>query len=67
MAFQNRLLIQGSARQCLNLLLMPPPHNSEAETAQPATAITFFDELEIYPGRSRFPAFETGLTKGQLA
>ncbi|TEB25780.1 magnesium-dependent phosphatase-1 [Coprinellus micaceus] len=38
------------ARQCLNLLLVPPPHNSEAETAPPTAAITFFDELEIYPG-----------------
>ncbi|TEB18682.1 hypothetical protein FA13DRAFT_1858052 [Coprinellus micaceus] len=42
------------ARQCLNLLLVPPPHNSEAETAPPTAAITFFDELEIYPGNAFF-------------
>ncbi|TFK38575.1 magnesium-dependent phosphatase-1 [Crucibulum laeve] len=35
------------ARQCLRMLLVPPKTGSEDG---PNTAISFFDELEIYPG-----------------
>ncbi|KAJ2924058.1 hypothetical protein H1R20_g13032, partial [Candolleomyces eurysporus] len=36
------------ANQCLNLLLVPP--SASQSRGLPAAAITFFDELEIYPG-----------------
>ncbi|KAJ3534854.1 hypothetical protein NMY22_g6737 [Coprinellus aureogranulatus] len=38
------------ARQCLGLLLVPPPTDADLETAEPTRAVTFFDEMEIYPG-----------------
>ncbi|KAF5320049.1 hypothetical protein D9611_010372 [Ephemerocybe angulata] len=40
------------ARQCLNLLLVPPPSHVSGEgvESKPVVAAKFFDEMEIYPG-----------------
>ncbi|KAJ3536486.1 hypothetical protein NMY22_g6022 [Coprinellus aureogranulatus] len=38
------------ARQCLGLLLVPPPADVDSEAVEPTRAVTFFDEMEIYPG-----------------
>lgn len=49
-------LIYNSARQALNLLLVPPPAGHRNE--DPTAAIKFFSQQEIYPGICVLSNFE---------
>ena len=42
------MINQQSAREALSLLLVPPDAGANKSPVMPA--ITFFDQLEIYPG-----------------